>query len=66
MRRDPGPAAIAQYELGHGARVAEAERLAAALPGLFLGGSSYRGIAVGECIGEAESLAARVLAHLGS
>jgi oxygen-dependent protoporphyrinogen oxidase len=56
--------AIAQYEPGHLARLAA---IAAALdrhPGLFLAGSSYRGISVNHCIAEAERTASVVLGWL--
>jgi oxygen-dependent protoporphyrinogen oxidase len=42
--------AIPQYEPGHGARVAEIERLAAAHPRLLLTGAWYRGIGVLDCL----------------
>ena len=41
---------MAQYEVGHLERVAETERLRAALPGLGLAGNAYRGIGVPDCI----------------
>ena len=41
---------MAQYEVGHLERVAEIERLRAALPGLALAGNAYRGIGVPDCI----------------
>jgi oxygen-dependent protoporphyrinogen oxidase len=42
--------AIPQYELGHGARIAEIERLASELPGLELAGAWYRGVGVLDCL----------------
>ena len=53
--------AIAQYTPGHLARVAELDELCNRHPGLFLTGSSYRGIAVNYCLKEAELAADRVL-----
>jgi oxygen-dependent protoporphyrinogen oxidase len=55
------PQAIPQYEPGHGARVAEIERLTAVHPGLKLTGAWYRGVGVLDCLRDgrktAESLA---------
>ncbi|MCP4573898.1 MAG: protoporphyrinogen oxidase [bacterium] len=56
--------AIAQYEPGHLAGLAAVDAELAALPGLFLTGSSYRGISVNACAKEAEQVAADVLVHL--
>jgi len=53
--------AIAQYVPGHLARLKELERTAANYPGLFLTGSSYRGISVNACVKEAETVAENVL-----
>jgi len=44
------PQAIPQYEPGHGARVAEIERLTAGHPGLRLTGAWYRGVGVLDCL----------------
>ena len=44
------PEAIPQYEPGHGARVAEIERLTAGQPGLKLTGAWYRGVGVLDCL----------------
>ena len=60
------PRAIAQYRPGHLARLAAVSRRLAEHPGLFLTGSSYRGIAVNHCVAEAERTAAAVLDHLGA
>ncbi len=56
--------AIAQYVPGHLARLKKLERAAAAYPGLFLTGSSYRGISVNVCVKEAETVAENVLKGL--
>jgi oxygen-dependent protoporphyrinogen oxidase len=53
--------AIAQYIPGHPARLAAIDRELASLPGLYLTGASYRGIAVNSCVKEAEALAPTVL-----
>jgi len=60
------PQAIAEYEVGHLARLAALERLLARTPGLFVCGSSYRGIAVNACLKDAGGVAARVRSHLGA
>lgn len=52
------PKAIAQYEPGHLARLAAIDRiLTDRYPGLYITGSSYRGISVNYCIKEAEATA---------
>ena len=56
--------AIAQYVPGHLARLKEIDRSAGTFPGLFLTGSSYRGISVNACIKEAESIARDILIQL--
>jgi len=52
---------MAQYEVGHLDRVAEIERLRAALPGLALAGNAYRGIGVPDCIKSGLDAAGEVL-----
>jgi protoporphyrinogen/coproporphyrinogen III oxidase len=52
---------MAQYGVGHLERVAEIERLRAALPGLALAGNAYRGIGVPDCIKSGLDAAAEVL-----
>lgn len=44
------PKGNAQYDVGHLDRVAEMEQLAAAIPGLYLTGSAFRGIGLPDCI----------------
>ncbi len=44
------PRAMAQYEVGHAARVAEIQSLAAQTPGLYLIGNAYSGIGIPDCI----------------
>ena len=56
--------AIAQYVPGHLARLREIDRTAASYPGLFLTGSSYRGISVNSCVKEAETVARSVWRNL--
>lgn len=49
-------AAIPQYTLGHTSRLAAITRGAAAVPGLYLLGSGYTGVAVNSCVAEATRL----------
>jgi len=56
--------AIAQYVPGHLHRLADIDRRADAIPGLFLTGSSYRGISVNSCVKEAETVAENILDRL--
>jgi oxygen-dependent protoporphyrinogen oxidase len=57
---------IAQYRRGHGARLARIDERLASLPGLFVSGSSYRGISVNHCVAEAPEVARRLLAQSSS
>lgn len=59
------PAAIAQYEVGHLGRVAEARRLAARHPGLELCGSAYDGVSFTNAVRSGACAAQRVLEALG-
>ena len=56
--------AIAQYIPGHLARLQEIDRVVQTFPGLFLTGSSYRGISVNACVKEAEQVAQDVFERL--
>jgi len=56
--------AIAQYETGHLTRLAAIEAALESWPGLFLTGSSYRGVSVNHCIAEAERTTTAVLSWL--
>ncbi len=58
--------AIAQYTRGHLARLAAIDRALARMPGLFLTGSSYRGVSINHCVAEAERTAEAVWDHLES
>jgi len=60
------PRGIAQYEVGHLARLSSVETRLARTPGLFLTGSSYRGISINHCVREAGRTAARVRSYLTS
>jgi oxygen-dependent protoporphyrinogen oxidase len=44
------PRAMAQYPVGHAARVSEIEGRVAAIPGLHLAGNAYHGIGIPDCI----------------
>ena len=57
--------AIAQYVPGHLARLKDLERTAEKFPGLFLTGSSYRGISVNACVKEAETVAGKRVEGIG-
>lgn len=59
------PRAIPQYELGHAARLERIEAARAALPGLYLTGNGYRGVALGEVAADAERVAREVAARFG-
>lgn len=56
--------AIAEYEVGHLARVAALERAVGRTGGLVLAGSSYYGIAVNACLKDAARVADAVRTHL--
>ena len=58
------PRAMPQYTLGHQARLAAIEQRLAALPGLFVAGSSYRGIGLPDCIQSGEQAAEAALKFL--
>lgn len=58
------PRAIAQYVVGHPARLRALAERCGRLPGLHLTGSSYAGISVNSCCKEAEAVAARVADEL--
>jgi protoporphyrinogen/coproporphyrinogen III oxidase len=56
--------AIPQYELGHTARAAAADAIEAKLPGIFLGGNALRGVAMIQCVADADLVADRVVTWL--
>jgi oxygen-dependent protoporphyrinogen oxidase len=58
--------AIPQYHVGHLDRVAWIERHLVRHPGLFLGGNAYRGVALNDCIEQADLLADCVARYLRS
>lgn len=58
--------ANAQHNVGHLDIIASIERRLAALPGLFLTGSGFRGVGVPDCVADARKTAADVAAWIGS
>jgi oxygen-dependent protoporphyrinogen oxidase len=60
------PRGIAQYEPGHGARLARIEQRLERLPGLRVAGSSYYGVSMNSCVETAERQAAEVLDELAA
>src|SRR5215813_5277858 len=51
---------IPQYTLGHAARVERIESLLRDIPGLWISGNYLRGISLGDCIKQAERVAAEI------
>lgn len=58
------PRGIPQYDLDHAGAVEAADEAERMLPGLFISGNGYRGVALLDCLAGAEALAERVLARL--
>jgi oxygen-dependent protoporphyrinogen oxidase len=58
--------AIPQYFVGHLDHVGRIDARARSHPGLFLGGSAYRGVALPDCVEQASQLARNVATWLGS
>ncbi|MCU1335959.1 MAG: protoporphyrinogen oxidase [Bryobacterales bacterium] len=56
------PRSMAQYIVGHGARLQEIESRALALPGLHLAGNAFRGIGIPDCIRTGREAADRIIA----
>jgi oxygen-dependent protoporphyrinogen oxidase len=57
---------IPQYTAGHLGRLAQIEARLAALPGLFVAGNGYRGVAINACIADAGPLARRIIQRAGA
>jgi oxygen-dependent protoporphyrinogen oxidase len=60
------PNAIPQYTIGHRDRVARIEAVVARYPGLILTGNAYRGVAMGDCVEQAEIVAAKLARDLAT
>ena len=58
--------AMAQYGIGHGARVERIRGLVSGTPGLALAGNAYGGIGVPDCVREGSKAATGVLQYLGA
>jgi oxygen-dependent protoporphyrinogen oxidase len=56
------PRAMAQYNVGHAARLREIHERAAGIPGLHLAGNAYEGIGISDCIRTGRAAARQVLA----
>ncbi len=56
--------AIPQYHVGHLDRVAWIEQRLTQLPGLYLGGNAYRGVALNDCTEQGALLAERLVTYL--
>ena len=56
--------AMAQYTVGHSARVARIKALLAGLPGLALAGNAYSGIGVPDCVRTGQEAVEKVLSDL--
>jgi oxygen-dependent protoporphyrinogen oxidase len=54
------PRSMAQYTVGHGARVREIKTRAAAIPGLHLAGNAYDGIGIPDCVRTGRQAAADI------
>ena len=58
------PNAMAQYTVGHKARVERIRKIVSSAPGLALAGNAYSGIGVPDCIRSGSEAATKVLADL--
>jgi oxygen-dependent protoporphyrinogen oxidase len=58
------PQAICQYTVGHRDRLQQIETRLSALPGLYLTGNSYRGVALNDCTRNAVEVAEAVTSRL--
>ena len=56
------PRSMAQYNVGHMARVKQIKDRAAAFPGLHLAGNAYEGIGIPDCIRTGRAAAKEILA----
>ena len=66
VRASRWPAALPQYTLGHGGRVAHIRERLAAHRGLFVAGAAYAGVGIPDCIASGEAAADEALGHVGA
>lgn len=59
------PKSMAQYRVGHLARMDKVDELMKQAPGLYLAGAAYRGVGLPDCVREGNQAAERVVKHLG-
>jgi len=57
--------AMAQYEIGHSARIERIKRLVERMPGMGLAGNAYGGIGLPDCVRTGSEAAAIILRYLG-
>jgi len=57
------PDSMAQYTVGHQARVARIEELVRMLPGLYLAGNAYHGIGIPDCVRMGQEAATNIIAR---
>jgi|SRR5579871_209333 len=57
------PRSMAQYTVGHSARIAELESRMASLPNLYVAGNAYHGIGVPDCVRMGKAAAERIAAQ---
>jgi oxygen-dependent protoporphyrinogen oxidase len=60
------PKAICQYTVGHAQRLQQLDDRLTQLPGLFLTGNAYRGVALNDCTLNAVRIAEQVDSYLGA
>jgi len=60
------PKAMAQYTVGHSARVARIRSLVAVMPGLALAGNAYSGIGVPDCVRTGKEAVDKLLADMAA
>lgn len=59
------PRAMAQYRVGHLAKMDRVDRAMAQAPGLYLAGAAFRGVGLPDCVREGTAAAEKVARHLG-
>src|SRR5258707_11127354 len=58
------PDSMPQYEVGHLDRVAEIERIVAAIPAFAIAGAAYRGVGIPDCVRSGEQAADAIFAAI--